>query len=252
VVTDRIILRGGPDTAELLRTAARVVAAGAGQIAIIGGLAVTCRLTYAHRATTDVNTVAEERTPTVIEVLVHLGGAVKDPNHRDRLVIDGVPVDVIATIPVDRVDLPEGVGALFVLSHRFALESADVAVIALDGPVRVEVQLPIATPAGLVATKLCGVQGLTRRPPEKKATDGYDLYRLLRELDNEGEIAAALREQGDPLLGSVHDAATDVLLRGGAGVVRNIAIYGGAGLPGLTVDELALVAERFVDNLEAI
>ena len=248
-MTDPILLRGGPDTAVLLRTAARIVGAGAGRVAIVGGVAVTCRLTYAHRATTDVDAVAEERTPPVIEVLGHFSDAVRDPARRDRLVIAGVPVDVIPTVPIDEEDLSEGAEELFLVAHRYALESAEMVDVVLDGPDRVKVELPLATPAALVATKLCGIQGLMRRPPEKRATDGYDLYRVLRELDDEGDVAQVVREHGDPLLRCVRDAAAEVLLRGGAGVVRNIAVYGGAGVPGLTVDELTFVAERFVDNL---
>ena len=47
--------------------------------------------------------------------------------------------------------------------------------------------LPLATVPGLVATKLCGVQG-RRRPREKQASDGYDLYRLLDAFDADGAV----------------------------------------------------------------
>ena len=248
---ERIVLRGGDETPDLLRAAARVVDAAPGPVAIIGGVAVTCRLAFAHRATTDLDTVVDEHTPSVIEVLADLEGAEMDGRHHERVVIDGVAVDVISTMSTEDADVPDGIEELFVLAHRFALESATPATIVLEAPEEVEVALPIATPAGLVATKLCGVQGLRRRPPEKRATDGYDIYRLLRDLDGAGAIARAIYQESDPLLRSVRDAATTVLLRRGAEVVRAIATYG-AGEVAVTLDDLTFVAERFVDNLDAM
>lgn len=249
VVTEAIRIRGGRDTAALLRTALRVVAAGAGPVAVVGGLAVTCRLRHAHRATTDVDTVAEDRTPAVVEVLGRLDGAERDPDNPDRVLIDGVPVDVIATMPLDDVDIDQGVEELFVFAHRFALESADHVSVVLEGPEPIEGVLPLASAAGLVATKLCGVQGY-RRPPDKKATDAYDLYRLLDYLDADGEMALELTAQGDPLRRCIRDAAGAVL-RNAAGVVRNLFAYGGAPLGRVTVDEFSFVIERFVDGLDS-
>lgn len=51
-------IAGNADTPKLVRTALAVVDADIGRVAIVGGVAVTCRLRHAHRATTDVDTVA--------------------------------------------------------------------------------------------------------------------------------------------------------------------------------------------------
>lgn len=58
---ERIVLAGDADgeAARLVRTTARLAGVDLGPHALIGGLAVMCRLAAVHRATHDVDTVTE-------------------------------------------------------------------------------------------------------------------------------------------------------------------------------------------------
>lgn len=167
---------------------------------------------------------------------------------RATLELNGVAVDVIATAPLDDSAAGDELDELFVRAHRFALDSVELVRVVVDTPERVEATLPLATAAGLVATKLCGVQG-RRRPAEKQATDAYDLYRLLDGLDAEGSVAAAVVAGGAPVCGSVRRAAEEVLCRRAAAVVRTIRAYGADALSEVTVERLTFVGERFLDRL---
>ena len=241
---------GNADTPKLVRTALAVVDAGVGRVAIVGGVAVTCRLRHAHRATTDVDAVTEARSPSVLEVLGELPGARAAANHPDRVELDGVVVDVIETTTLGDIDVDDPLDELFVLAHRFALEDAEPVRLVVDVPEHVEGVLPLATPAGLVATKLCGVLG-RRRPPRKQATDAYDLYRLLEDLDEDGDVAVSVAAAGERLREAVRRAAERALLREATGLVRTIRAYGADVFDEVTVDGLTFVGERFVDRLAA-
>jgi hypothetical protein len=251
VVTAVIRIRGNAETPTLVRTALRVASADLGRLAIIGGVAVTCRLQQAHRATVDVDTVAEDRLPSVLEVLQALPGAQTRQGGAERVEIEGVVVDIIATGPVDKADIDDPLDELFVRAHRFALDSAELVAVVVESPERVEGDLPLATPAGLVATKLAGVQSRWR-PPRKKASDGYDLYRLLEAFDQSGEVARGLLAGGEPVSGAVRRATQAVLIDDAAGVVRLARTYGVDPLEELTVDRLLFAGERLVDRLDAV
>lgn len=186
----------------------------------------------------------------MLEVLGELPGARAAANHAGRVELDGVAVDVIETAPIEDIDVDDPLDELFVLAHRYALEAAEPVRLVVDAPERVEGVLPLATPAGLVATKLGGVLG-RRRPPRKQATDGYDLYRLLAELDEDGEVAASVAAAGDRLREAVRRAAERALLRGATGLVRTLRAYGADALNEVRVDGLTFVGERFVDRLTA-
>jgi hypothetical protein len=95
---DRIDLAGDTDgnAARLVRTTARLAEADLGPHALVGGLAVMCRLAAVHRATQDIDTVTETTTPTAIEVITSSIGE-SDPSHPNRVLVDGVKVDVIDT-----------------------------------------------------------------------------------------------------------------------------------------------------------
>ena len=66
---ERILLVDGADgrVADLVRAAALVVEHAGLPVALIGGLAVTCRLVVAHRVTQDVDLVAETPVDLVAE-----------------------------------------------------------------------------------------------------------------------------------------------------------------------------------------
>ena len=248
LVSEAVVLIGDP-AARLARAAARVAAIPGLQIAVIGGLAVTCRIGQVHRATNDVDAVTDEveAVASVASIIVGHTAATPDPEgSATRLYIDGTKVEVIETQPLGRdVEAVEPVLArLFVLGHRLALETAE--------PMRVQVRLPdtdvtfpVATSAALVATKLHALAD--RRDERKKASDGYDLLRLL------GQNSA--RRLAEPLLRvpslarAVAEVAQQLICDDAERVVRYMRVYGDPQWAATTADDLRLLAQDFVDKL---
>jgi hypothetical protein len=159
-------------------------------IALVGGLAVNLRLATgggAHRATRDIDVVSGDDVPGVIDVL----GA-GDPMDRAQTVHVGeFDVDVIATVPVgsDELDGLDDANRLFFVGHRWAFDTATA--VRLGTRDRTDlVDVPVATPAGLVAAKSHAI-GHPRsiRRATKHAGDLYDVFRLLEVFDADGSIA---------------------------------------------------------------
>lgn len=124
---ERIVLAGDADgnAARLVRATARLEGANLGPHALVGGLAVMCRLAAVHRATQDVDTVTETTTPSAVEVIASSIGTT-DPSNPATVIVDGVKDDVIDTESFQDADL-DGIGLgdrLFVVSHRWALDTA--------------------------------------------------------------------------------------------------------------------------------
>lgn len=166
---ERIALAGaaGGNAERLVQATARLGEARLGPHALIGGLAVMCRLAAVHRATQDVDTVVETTAPTAVEVITSSIG-MPDPTDPGRVFVDGVKVDVIDTEsfrPEDLDGLDPG-DRLFVVSHRFALETASETLI-VAGDVMASVR--VATPAALVAMKSGALVGGRTREPRKRA-----------------------------------------------------------------------------------
>lgn len=149
-----------------------------------------CRLAAVHRATQDIDTVAETTAPTAVEVIASSVGSL-DPSNPNRVLVDGVKVDVIDTESFRYEDL-DGIDVgdrVFVVSHRWALDTAtDTEIVAGD----VTAPIRVATPPALVAMKSGAVLGGRPREPRKRASDLYDVYRLVLEYDRTGGIAEAL------------------------------------------------------------
>lgn len=97
---DRVVLAGDVDgnAARLVHATGRLADAGLGPYALVGGLAVMCRLSAVHRATQDIDTVTETTAPTAVEVIKSSIGEA-DPSNPNRVIVDGVTVDVIDTGP---------------------------------------------------------------------------------------------------------------------------------------------------------
>jgi hypothetical protein len=120
---DVTLVDGGDGaTSRLVRTAATLFGTpGFAPAALVGGLAVTCQLATVHRATNDVDTVADGDRPGDL-ALEYLGDSDAGAG---RIEIEGVTVDVMATHPIDERDLPDDeLARLFVVGHRWALETA--------------------------------------------------------------------------------------------------------------------------------
>lgn len=214
--------------------------------ALVGGLAVTVRLATVHRATNDVDAVSDGDRPREF-ALEYLGDA--DASGTDRIEIDGVKVDVMATAPLpeDASDLPDGeLDRLFVLGHRWALETAaqvSVQVVAADGPV-VEGKFMVATPPALVACKLHALADRRDTSAAKRESDALDIVRLTADLIREPgsaqqfefapfDLAALVASEVERWLidGAAHTAGLIQLGVGTAGAAmgaRDVAALGGA------------------------
>ena len=163
--------------------------------AVVGGVAVMVHLAEAHRATRDVDAVADDDTGVLRGALAVVAQDPATNTSEDSVVLaDGTKVDVIATGSWTPEQLPEDeLDRMFVLSHWWALDTAvPTRLSVVDGTtVRVDADAPIADPAALVATKLQSMRR-RRRDPAKAASDAYDVYRLLVVHDRTGAIADAL------------------------------------------------------------
>ena len=94
-------------------------------LALVGGLAVNLRLAVgdeAHRTTRDIDVVAGDDIPGVIDVL----GEQRDPTRTQTVMVGDFEVDVISTLPVtpDYLDGLDDATRLFVAGHRFAFDTA--------------------------------------------------------------------------------------------------------------------------------
>ena len=169
------------ESAPLLAVVRTVLTGDVPDAALIGGLAVTARVastTAGYRATVDVDFVsADDTPPSFVEVLT-ARHQVEEP-----IVIDGIKVDVIPTYQVSDEDLAgiDDGPRLFVASHRWALDTAEVVTLSCSTPAgTTTVDVKLATPAALIAAKSHAV-GFARsqRRATKHASDLLDVYRLV-------------------------------------------------------------------------
>ena len=223
-------------------------------LAIVGGFAVTCRLGRVHRATGDVDMVADELATvgaagSCARTLVELGIARPDPGGADhRVFVDGTKLEIIETQ-----DLHEGVDEidstldrLFLLGHRWALVGAEPTRVTVAGT-GIDVTLPIATPAALVATKL---HAFCDRPrDEKRASDAYDIFRLVEAHDADGKIAADINAGPHGLAEAVHELASNKLVENAERVVRYLKVYGDPAWGEIRSDDIRRVFGALVVRL---
>lgn len=199
----------------LVTAAARLSEAGLSAYAIIGGVAVSARLQHTHRATADLDAVVDDLTvPPALEVISQLPNARPDPDSPHRVIVEDIKVEIQGTQPLrpgDLAGLTEK-QTLYVGAHRYALDSATaMTLIARDADVQATV--PVATPAALLAMKLHAIQD--RRPAggiDKRASDAWDIYRLLLDLDRTGQIRQELLALDPPLRAAVAAALRKVFV----------------------------------------
>ena len=182
-----LIDSGDGAVSRLVRTAAALFdRADFNPAALVGGLAVTVRLATAHRATNDVDTVTDGDGPRTL-ALEYLADAAAAAS--GRIEIDGVKVDVMPTWPLPALqgELPDDeLDRLFVLGHRWALESATSVVVKIITPNSTEATetgaLLVATSPALIACKFHALA--RRRGPRisKQESDALDLFCLITEL----------------------------------------------------------------------
>ena len=209
-------LQGGAEVESLVRAAGLVVEHAGVRTAVIGGLAVTCRLIVPHRATGDVDVVAEE--PAVAagsgaaDNLVAAGIAERDEGLAvTRIFIEGTKVEIIETAALDSEDVASvepDKARLFLLAHRWALESATPLRIGVIGT-SVEIEVPVATSASLVAMKVHAIQD--RNDDRKRASDAWDLFRLVDLTSGEPAFASDFATAPDGLVNLVEDGIRALL-----------------------------------------
>ncbi len=187
-MTATVVLTGRPDG-----TTARSVEVLAGlpaEFRLIGGLAVLCRVGVPHRATVDLDALArglDSYDPALRSVALSAagGGQYLMPGRLDLDVIDVGEqdaqqlVDHLLSAGEPMTDLE-----LNAVAHTWAHDAAttlDLLVVSdLDGsPLASASDRPVASPGGLVAMKATTVTLRASSKPEKRASDLYDLGRLL-------------------------------------------------------------------------
>lgn len=237
--------------------AAGVIAeADLGAWALVGGLAVMMQLAGAHRATADVDTAADDddgRVLPALDVLVADGRA-----HRvsDQLyVANGTKVDLIRVYSFTSDNLPDDdLDRVFVVAHGWAVSTADVtevAVTTLNGDVITRATFPIATPASLIAMKLQSHQR-QQRLAAKRASDVYDIYRLLsaHDHDDAGGISEELATAPEDLSAWCADAIESTFVTSAARWARQLGVYSrGPAMGTITAEDLDVVGSLTVERL---
>ena len=157
---------------------------------LIGGLAVMCRVGVPHRATVDLDAVTRDLAG-LHETIAKL--AVTAPGGGQYTFADDFDLDVIDVAPDSSAVLIEQLTAhaeplddleLNVVAHTWAFETAtalDLVVVEEQRNVelaRADGRL-VASSAGLVAMKASTIPLRAASRPEKRASDYYDLGRLM-------------------------------------------------------------------------
>lgn len=152
-----------------------------GPITVVGGLAVLCRLSVAHRVTTDLDTVTRRSAgeQPQLEVLLESGAAASGATGVLLPTPSGpVQVDVLEVAEADLLDLPHDPNdRLYVLAHEWGIATADAMTIEVgDGSGAVTAEALVAGPGPLIAMKL---HSLMNRPTAKERTDLLDIVQLV-------------------------------------------------------------------------
>ena len=159
------------------------------ELRLIGGLAVMCRVGTPHRATIDLDAVARV-LPTVQDDLVRL--ALTSTGGGQYTFSGGMDLDVIDVVPLTTDELIAALGGpdgltdleLNVVAHTWAHDSATTLdIVAVDedsgAPLAQATDRLVASAAGIVAMKATTIPLRASSKPEKRASDLYDLGRLL-------------------------------------------------------------------------
>jgi hypothetical protein len=157
------------------------------ELRLIGGLAVLCRVGMPHRATVDLDAVTRDlahhdATLRRLAVVAEGGGQYRFPGELE--------LDVIEVAPVSAVELMAALATtavtdleLNVVAHAWAHDAStpvDIAVLDDRGGVLATARgRMVASPMGLVAMKATTVPLRASARPEKRASDLYDLARLV-------------------------------------------------------------------------
>lgn len=165
--------------------------------------------------------------------LEHLGDA--DAAGSNRIEIDGVTIDVMPTtpLPADDAELPEAdLHRLFVLGHRWALETAEPLAVRVVGAHPGEATsdtLTVATATALVACEFHAITDRHGARRDKQESDAVDLFRLLGDLVRSPEPAVAFAAAPFDLAALVAAQIDDWFIGGSLRTARLISLGQGAG-----------------------
>jgi hypothetical protein len=147
------------------------------EFAVIGGLAVMVRLQGAHRVTDDLDTVATQHgdDPTRVEIVTGAEGAIEGTK------VDCIAVGDVPAAELHSADLPEEeLDRAFVLSHRWALDTAEVQLLSADDlGLSATIGCRFASAAALVAMKLQSSPRRKGARSHKAGGDVFDIFRLI-------------------------------------------------------------------------
>lgn len=221
--------------------------------ALVGGLAVTMRLATVHRATNDVDTVSDGEGPRAV-ALEYVGD--RDAGASDRVEIDGVKVDVMTTetLPTSFAELPEGdLDRLFVLGHRWALETAErltVRVVSPDGSAVGEpASLVVATAPALVACKFHAIVDRRDARAHKRESDAIDLFRLLGDLVRVRRLANEFSSAPFDLTALVSAQVERWFIEGAIRTARLMNLSAAAGDARLDSIDVSTIGRLFITGL---
>ena len=143
--------------------------------ALVGGVAVAVNLAGFHRATADLDSVSIDGD-AAIAVLTQHGAS------RSGLGVEFAGQGT-ATVKFDIIDVSIGADDdPSYLAHRFGLDTMRIRTIVVtdrSGQVLTTIEIPVATPAALVAMKLQAVELRRQSRPEKRSGDLCDIVRLV-------------------------------------------------------------------------
>jgi hypothetical protein len=242
-----LIEAGDGGITRLVRTAATLFARpGFGPAALVGGLAVTMRLATVHRATNDVDAVSDGDAP-----LQYVGE--DDVHGAKRIDIDGVKVDVMPTspLPMTAKELPDGdLDRLFVLGHRWALESAEPVVVRVVTTTEAEPHtLAVATAPALVACKFHAIADRRDARREKRESDALDLVRLIGDLVRAPAVAEQFAAAPFDLAVLVSLQTRRWLIEDATRTARLINLSAGGGDVMMNPGDIRTIGELFVEML---
>ena len=214
------------------------------EFAVIGGLAVMVRLEGAHRVTDDIDTVATQHGdgPITVEVVIGPEGTMEGTK------VDCIGVGDVPAAELSPADLPDdALDRAFVLSHRWALDTAENQVLHADYlDVSARVTCRFASAGALVAMKLQSAPHRQGGRSHKAGGDLFDIFRLTSHPALTRAIASSLRsaphDLGDWCEASVAETFVDGAERSAAVIARS----GVAGPNPPTAEELQRAAEMLV------
>ncbi len=228
------------------------------ELRLIGGLAVMCRVGSPHRTTVDLDAVARDleglhESIAGLAMTSSGGGQYRFAGDMDLDVIDVAPVptdELVAELLAagdDVSDLELNVVSL-TWAHDTATPIDVTAVDELGGePLAKATDRLVATPSGLVAMKSTAIPLRASTRPEKRASDLYDLARLLV---LPGDERATLADMPPMLAGSVA-ARLRAWFVDDAGRDRTFRDIRRFDEPRVDLDDVADAVEELLDDLAA-